>query len=94
MKYIARVKQVLVSGIHKWARHDSAGQLQYADMPNPDYVVIETGDGDNASCMMYRFKDDGTCCGDTWHEDVAAAKHSAEYEYGLVDSEWTTQKDG
>jgi hypothetical protein len=93
MKYTARVKQVLVSGIHKWARRDSAGQVQNVDMPNPDYVVIDAGTGDNTSCMMYRCKDDGTFCGDTWHEDVASAKHQAEREYGLADGDWAAQKD-
>jgi hypothetical protein len=93
MKYTAKVKQVLVSGIHKWARRNSVGQLQKVDMPHPDYVVIEIGSGDNASCMMYRYKDDETFCGDTWHEDVAAAKQQARYEYGPTDSDWVVQKD-
>jgi hypothetical protein len=93
MKYTARVKRVLVSGIHKWARRDSAGQLRYEDMPHPDYVFIEAGSGDNASCMMHRYKDDGAFCGDTWHESIIAAKHRAEVEYGLADSDWAVQKD-
>ena len=94
MKHIARVKQVLVPGLHKWVRRDSAGQLQESVMPSPDYVVIETGEQDKAGCMIYRFRDDGTCVGDTWHEDLAAAKNRAQYEYGLTESDWSIQKDG
>jgi hypothetical protein len=55
MKQIARVKQVLVPGLHKW--------------------------------------DDGTCVADTWHDDLAAAKHQAQYEYGLTDKDWSIEKD-
>jgi len=93
MKYIARVKQVLVPGLHQWARRDSAGQLQESVMPSPDYVVIETGEEDSPGCMIYRFRDDGTCVGDTWHENLAAARHRAQYEYGFTDSDWSIQKD-
>jgi len=38
--------------------------------------------------MMYRYKDDKTFCGDTWHENIAAAMHCADYEYGIKDSAW------
>ncbi|MGZ4973275.1 MAG: hypothetical protein ACXWDN_10980 [Limisphaerales bacterium] len=93
MNYIARVKQVLMPGMHQWARHDSVGKLQYHVMPNPDYVFINCGSGDNASCQMHRHKDDGTFCGDTWHEDIAAAKQRAKQEYGLTESDWNTQND-
>ena len=93
MKYIARVKQVLVPGLHAWARRDSADQLQQSVMPSPDYVVIEAGEQDAAGCMIYRFRDDGTCVGDTWHENLVAAKHRAQYEYGLTDNDWSIQKD-
>jgi hypothetical protein len=92
MNYIARVKQVLKPGIHKWASVDSAGKFQKTDMPAPDYVVIEVGEGENTSCMMYRFKDDGVCCGDTWHKDFDEAKHQAKSEYGLTDSDWKIQE--
>jgi hypothetical protein len=93
MKYIAKVKQVLVPGLHTWARRDSAGQLQQSVMPSPDYVIIETGEQKSAGCMIYRFIDDGTCVGDTWHENLVAAKHQAHYEYGLTDNDWSIQTD-
>lgn len=43
--------------------------------------------------MAYRYKDDGTFCGDSWHENVAFAKYNAEYEYGITASEWLTIAD-
>jgi hypothetical protein len=93
MKLIARVKQVLVPGMHQWAQRDSYGKLQYRVMPNPDYIFIERGSGGSTSCQMHRYKDDGTFCGDTWHEDIAAAKQRAEQEYALTESEWSIQND-
>jgi hypothetical protein len=94
MTYIARVKQVLMPGMHQWARRDSTGKLQYDVMPNPDYVFIECGSGNNTSCQMHRYRDDGTFCGDTWHEDIAAAKLKAKLEYGLTDTDWSVRKEG
>ncbi|MDB6057762.1 MAG: hypothetical protein JWO95_1606 [Verrucomicrobiales bacterium] len=93
MKYLARVKQVLMPGTHAWARRVSNGKVQYDGMPNPDYVFIECGSEQNPSCQMHRYKDDGTFCGDTWHEDIAQAKQRAKDEYGIADGDWSIQKD-
>ena len=93
MKYIAKVEQVLVPGLHAWACRDSNGQLQNSVMASPDYVVVEVGDQDNAGCMIYRFTDDGTCVGDTWHEDLTAARHQAHFEYGLTEADWSIHND-
>jgi hypothetical protein len=92
MKYIARVKQVTATGVHKWASKDANGKLEETDMPSPGYVVVDAGDGVHASCMMYRFKDGGTFCGDTWHKNFAEAKKQAQYEYGLTDEDWRIHK--
>jgi hypothetical protein len=38
--------------------------------------------------MLYRYQDDGTFCGDTWHETFEDAKHQALYEYGIAEDAW------
>ncbi len=55
-------------------------------MPWPEVVVLEESSGE--SVMVYRYRRDGTFCGDTWHEDLAAAKDQASFEYGDRLGEW------
>jgi hypothetical protein len=88
VKIIARVNKVVVSGIQQWCIFDASGKAHFKDMPDPEFVEIEPDGGDGDPCMMYRYRDDGTFCGDTWHKNIAAAKHQAEYEYGIKATEW------
>ena len=57
----------------------------------PRVLVIEVGpDG----ILLYRFAEDGSSGGDTWHANVEDAKHQAEYEYGEALSEWVAVPEG
>jgi hypothetical protein len=85
MKLIARVEQVLQSGIHTATIPKQDGTLITQGMPLPDYVEIDAGPQD---AMLYRYRDDGTFCGDSWHENLQAAKAQAYYEYGIPDLAW------
>lgn len=83
MKYVARVRDVLVSGIHTTAvveREEIQGSLS---MPLPDRVEIESS-MDDTDCFLYRYTRSGECCGDTWHENLQAAFEQAQFEYGLA----------
>ena len=86
MRYVARVTDVLHSGIHKIAT--SYDPLALEDLPLPNHVVIECDDDETNPCMMYRYTDDGRFCGDTWHENVADAFRAAAWEYGLSRQDW------
>ncbi len=85
MKYTARVEQILQTGIHRLVTKDGDGEFVSDPMPLPDYVEIEASDNE---AMLYRYQDDGTFCGDTWHETLQAAKAQAAYEYGIPDHAW------
>ena len=88
-KYVARVRQVLKPGIHKWGTLDEDGMPQgVADMPLPDRVEIEMDGTPRDSCMMIRCTDDGQFGGDTWHENLRGAFDAAEYEFGLVEADF------
>jgi len=83
MKYVARVRDVLVPGIHTTAVVER-GEIQGSrSMPLPDRVEIETF-GDGSDCFLYRYTRSGECCGDTWHETLQAAFEQAQFEYGLA----------
>jgi hypothetical protein len=43
--------------------------------------------------LFHRFDEDGLFAGDTWHPSTSDAMDQAEYEYGVLGSEWTTVKD-
>jgi hypothetical protein len=88
MKYTARVTQVLQTGIHRvWTGRDGERD-QFESLPAPQCVEIELDGSHEESCMMYRYRDDGRFCGDTWHENLEAAFRQAEYEYGLIMTDW------
>ncbi|HWF19852.1 MAG TPA: hypothetical protein VG754_11320 [Verrucomicrobiae bacterium] len=54
-------------------------------MPLPCLLVIEEKpDG----VFLFRYKLDGQCVGDTWHESVKEAQEQASFEYQLLSSEW------
>jgi hypothetical protein len=88
MKYAARVHEVLQTGIHKWVTQKQSGEFVASAMPCPDYVEIDVSPQD---AMLYRYQNDGTFCGDTWHEDLQAAKAQALYEYGIPENAWSVR---
>ncbi len=86
MKFTARVAQVLRSGIHKIAVDRRDTEFVFADLPRPTYVEIKVDDAGHA--MLYRYRDDGTFCGDTWHESLHDAQEQATHEYGISEPAW------
>ena len=57
----------------------------------PRVLAIEvTPDG----IFLFRFAEDGSSAGDTWHANVDDAKHQAAYEYGNALSEWVEVPEG
>jgi len=86
MKLTARVKQVLCTGIHRIAVDRRADEVIFDDLPLPTYLEIEIDESGHA--MLYRYRDDGAFCGDTWHESLQDAKEQAAYEYGISELAW------
>ena len=84
MKYVARVKEVLASGIHMNGALENGRVRQASELPRPDRVEIEIDGTEAEPCMMYRYADDGSFCGDTWHQTFELALRQAAYEYGLA----------
>lgn len=83
MKYVAKVKQVLRSDIHKIGAIENNEVKLVADLPLPDRVEIELDGSETEPCVMYRHTGSGEFCGDTWHETFEHALNQAEFEYGL-----------
>ncbi len=86
MKFTARVEKILQSGIHRIAVDRRDTDFVFADLSLPTYVEIEVDDAGHA--MLYRYRDDGAFCGDTWHETLQDAKNQATFEYGILESAW------
>lgn len=55
-------------------------------LPWPKLLVIEPGI--DSGFFLYRYADQETCAGDTWHRSIEDAKHQARYEYGKLVSDW------
>jgi hypothetical protein len=53
------------------------------DRPVRAEIVEESG-----AALLLRLDARGDCVADTWHEDVAAAKSQAAFEYGIYDADW------
>ena len=83
MKYVARVSQVLQSAIHKLGTVENGEIRPVSNLPLPNRVEIELDGSESEPCMMYRYTDDDTFCGDTWHETFDSALEQAKFEYGL-----------
>lgn len=83
MKYIAEVKQVLRSNIHRIGTFEG-GKLRTVEFfPNAERVEIEIEGDEDSPCMMYRYTNGDEFCGDTWHETFQDALKEALLEYGL-----------
>lgn len=83
MIYIAKVKRVLESNIHKIGNIENGELKTVRIMPQADRVEIELEGSEIDQCMMYRFTKDDEFCSDTWHENFAEALRQAAFEYGL-----------
>ena len=46
--------------------------------------IVEEGD----AVFLLRLSEGGDCVADTWHENIAAAKEQAAFEYGIADEDW------
>jgi hypothetical protein len=92
-KYVARVREVHMAGIHKVGHIENGQVVAGSPMPLPDRVEIEP-DIDGAACMMYRYTKSGDFCGDTWHQDLASALDQAKFEYGLEGTDFLLVTDG
>jgi hypothetical protein len=61
--------------IHTWVLAGRGREF----MPFPQSVLVEW---DERGCMVFRYKGDGTFCGDTWHQSLEEAQSQCSYEYG------------
>jgi len=57
------------------------------DIEQPSEVVIQEDEG---AYFLLRLSPSGVSLADTWHETVEEAKRQALFEYGIVETDWTT----
>jgi len=53
--------------------------------PPPAFLLVES---EASSTMLFRFSEDGSVVGDTWHANDEDAIWQVEYEYGKSVGEW------
>ena len=82
MKYIARIREVLQTDIHRAATIVDGELVPLGVLPAPHRVEISVEPGEQ-SCFMYRFTKAGEGCGDTWHASFDDAVAQAYFEFGL-----------
>lgn len=61
-----------------------------AEIPAPEYLKIEP---DGEGFLLLRYNQAGEELADTWHESIAAAMSQAQYEYEIVEADWTVTDD-
>jgi len=62
------------------------GGIDYRErLPWPRVVLIEEK---NSGIFLYRFTENGSTCGDTWHQNLDEAKEQAAFEYGHLLAGW------
>jgi len=88
MKYVARVTQLLRTGVHALGELRDGEVHRVAYLPRPDRLEVELEGGPEQPCMMYRYTDAGEFCGDTWHETLRDAFAQANDEYGLSEGDF------
>src|SRR5262245_14508992 len=69
MKYVARIRRVLRTDVHKVAQICDGVLTPVESLPTAERLEIEIESG-ATSCFMYRFTSAGEFCGDTWHVNL------------------------
>ena len=55
-------------------------------LPLPSILIIEW---DGKRAFLYRFLDEETACGDTWHQTLEDAFSQVDFEYpGMAEGDW------
>jgi hypothetical protein len=62
-----------------------AGSASAVSIERPTSLEIAE---DAGAVYLLRLDGHGVCVADTWHEDVAAAKGQAQFEYGIGGKDW------
>ncbi len=62
-----------------------ADGIAVVPITHPTAVELIQQDG---AAYLLRFDQKGDCVADTWHETIDAAKAQANFEFGIVDSDW------
>ncbi len=57
------------------------------ELPAPNFLLIEKWQN---GFYLFRITKNLEYAGDTWHESLQEAKHQAEYEYNVLDTDWKT----
>jgi hypothetical protein len=86
MRYFAHVAHVRRRGIHMLVTCSHTGEDIRSELPLPDRVELEVDD--DGCAMLYRYQNNGTFCGDTWHECIQDAHKQAFYEYEIQEHDW------
>jgi hypothetical protein len=68
------------------ARHD--GTLGGALMPSAVRVEIEEDQTGTGNFFLLRYGPKDEFAGDTWHQTLDEAKGQAEFEFGILASDW------
>lgn len=85
MKLQARVRHVTGRTTHSVGTIVSDQVVPVENMPAASRVeLVREGE----SYFLYRYSASGEFAGDTWHQTIKEAKHQAEWEYEIRDSDW------
>jgi hypothetical protein len=60
-------------------------------MPAARVLLIKE---DHGQLFLFRYDEQGTFAGDTWHRNLEDAKHQVEFEYGPLAGEWVELPEG
>lgn len=75
---------------HTLGRFGPTGPEEVGEFPPAAFVEIKANE---SGFLLLRFDADGQFSGDTWHQSLEEAKEQARFEFGIIESDWTTKID-
>ena len=86
MRLRAIVKQSTGKTKHSVGELVQGRPVPVKSLPAPAWVEISEEDG---AFYLLHFDAEGASFADTWHQTLENAKQQAEFEFGILPSEWT-----
>ena len=86
VRYSAKIINNMHKTVHGVGRIEGGTPIMHSIVPDPEMVQIcEKADG----VYLLYMNSEGEVVADTWHASVGDAMKQAEFEFGILNDDWT-----
>jgi hypothetical protein len=85
VKLRAKVTHIIGNTRHAHGHVENGVLIEDGELPKPASVEIEP---DGGAFLLVYFDAHGMSITDTWHQTLDDAKGQAEFEFGIMESDW------